>query len=166
VTEAAGNRLLALAATSNLGRVCSRAGRLADARRLLEEAFAGFREIGARDFLLETEARLAELELLEGLYEQAYGRAGAALGGVDSVLTATLHRIRGGALLRAGDPGAARGELERSLEVARSLGADYESALTLAQLARVDGSVEQAEEAAAIFERLGVLAPLPGADQV
>ena len=171
VTDAAGNRFLATLATSNLGRVAARGGRLEDARRLLQEALGGFEEIGSGGFVLETEARLAEVDLFAGEHREALTRAEATLarmeaGGASAVLAAALHRIRGGALRLAGDAEGARAALYASLALSRSLAADYETALTLSELARLDGSVEHAQEAAAILERLGVVSPKSGSDTV
>jgi tetratricopeptide (TPR) repeat protein len=169
--EASGNRLLAILATSNLGRVAARSGRLDDARRLLEEALAGFEEIGSGGFVLEAEARLAEVSLFAGAGEAALRRAEETLarteaGGAPAVLAAALHRVRGAALRMAGDLAGARLALAESLSVSRALAAGYETAQTLAELARLDGAVEHAQEAAAIFERLGVVSVDPGADTV
>jgi hypothetical protein len=82
-----------------------------------------------------------------------------------------LERIRGYALASLGKTEEARGSLNRSLELGRSVGADYEVAQTLLLAARLaertgDGSVSDLDrEADEILKRLGVIrlpeVPLP-----
>ena len=60
VWSAAGYQLGTALATSNLGRLQALAGRLAEAGALLDEARERFDAIGARGFVLETDARRAE----------------------------------------------------------------------------------------------------------
>jgi hypothetical protein len=85
-----------------------------------------------------------------------------------------LQRVRGYALLQAGDTNAAKEAFAASLESGRARDADYEVALTmvaLAQLASVEGDAPRAEqleyEGSQLLERLGVLSlpqvPLPRA---
>jgi hypothetical protein len=79
---------------------------------------------------------------------------------------AFLERLHGYALVQARRAGEAGPRFERSLELARGLGADYEVALTLEALARTRlGDPEAEAESQTIFERLGVVStprvPLP-----
>jgi class 3 adenylate cyclase/tetratricopeptide (TPR) repeat protein len=175
--EAAGYTLICHVATSNLGRLSARAGRREEARERLGAALAGFREIHAASFELETEVRLAEASLLSGDYEDAWQRAGDALaqaapGEAGAHLRALLQRLRGWALLGAGDGDGARDCLEASLAIATEAGTEYELALTLRALETVEtrsGASDRAKaiggEATALLERLGVVAtpdvPLP-----
>lgn len=150
VCDAAGNRLMSLVARANLGRAAARSGRLDEADRLLHEALAGFVEIQASGFVLETEARLAELLVQQGRFEEAYAEADGALrSGAVGALAALLHRVRADALAGAGDAAAARPEYERSLEVAETAGVQYEAALTLRALGHEYEAIE-------ILNRLGV----------
>ena len=125
--------------------------------------------------MLVTEARLAELLVLEGSSADALDHAertlerSAAFEGIFP-LGPTLHRVRGIALLQLGRFDEARAALDESLEGARKAGADYEVALVLdalVALGRLEGeNTEPAErERDAIFARLGVVAtpdvPLP-----
>ena len=161
--------------TSNLGRAAARAGRFDEAAELLDEALAEFTEIGAESFVLETQARIAELRVLRGdpaaaltVVDEADDLA-LRLGGMTAV-RAILHRVWGYALAQQGDPDLARAALEASLRLARESRAAYEEALTLEALARLaaslgdDGSTAAAA-AQVLFDRLGVVrtpaVPLP-----
>ena len=84
------------------------------------------------------------------------------IGGL-AVLQAMLHRLRGYALAQQGDLDSAGEELDESLRCARAAEAEYEVALTLEARARIrrlagdpGGADEDAVDAAAILERLGV----------
>ena len=168
VCAAARFRLVALVARSNLGRLATRAGRLDEAAALLQEALDGFREIRAANFAVEAEARLAEHALHAADHETVLRVAADALaeaeeiGGL-AVLQAMLHRLRGYALAQQGDLDSAGEELDESLRCARAAEAEYEVALTLEARARIrrlagdpGGADEDAVDAAAILERLGV----------
>jgi len=156
-------------ATSNLGRAAARGGRLDEASGLLDEALHSFREIGAKTFALETEGRIVESFVLGGHHAAALRlaadtlRRAAEVSGT-TVLQAMLHRLWGYALLQAGDADGARGRLEESLRLARSVGADYEVAMTLEALAGPAFVAEGASsgdslaEARSILQRLGVVA--------
>jgi class 3 adenylate cyclase/tetratricopeptide (TPR) repeat protein len=156
-------------ATSNLGRVAARAGRFEDAHSLFEEARAGFRRIGAEAFASETNARISECLVLEGRYKEAADLATETLANVEdsSVVAASLERLLGYAAVQARKPGdEAHAHLDRSLELGRSLEAQYEVALTLKAIADVDkGAGDERGEGERILEALGVLSvpspPLP-----
>ena len=119
--------------------------------------------------MLETEARLAERDLFAGEHESAFAKAtetlARTLGGEAVAHVRTqLERVRGAALLRAGDLTGAQECLDESLRIARSVGVDYEAALTLdvlAGLARAGGDDAGADviqaESAAVLDRLGVV---------
>jgi hypothetical protein len=73
------------------------------------------------------------------------------------LVCAFLERLHGYALVQARRTEEAAPHFERSLELARGLGADYEVALTLEALGRTGlGDPDAAAEGQAIFERLGV----------
>jgi tetratricopeptide (TPR) repeat protein len=163
-------------ATSNLGRAAARAGRPEEASELLNEALYGFREIGAKSFVLETEARVAENLIFGGHHAAALHRATDTLQGAKemsgtTVLQAVLQRLRGYALLQEGDQDEALRCLGESLRLGRSVGAEYEVAMTLQALARLAlaggraSASDDLAEARFILERLGVvstpLIPLP-----
>jgi class 3 adenylate cyclase/tetratricopeptide (TPR) repeat protein len=156
VTEPVGHRLLATVARSNLARVAAREGRCEEAAAELEQALEGFREIKAASFVVETQARIAEAHLLAAREpDRAYDLAAEALDGAReaggmAAVEAMLHRLRGYALLQAGDEAAAREPFEESLRIAEDAEADYELALTLQALGR-EG------EARPLLERLGVV---------
>ena len=168
VCSAAGYRFVATLATSNLGRAAARAGRLDEAAELLLEAHQGFQEIKAGAFVLETDARIAERDVLAGEYRQALERAteSAARAKEESapVVQAMLQRIRGYALLQAGDATGAAAAFDESARIARSASAEFELSLTLeaqARLAEHIGDAAEAEslaaKARAIFAQLGVV---------
>jgi len=161
----AGYLLMCHVATSNLGRAALRAGRLDEAAEHLEVALAGFRELHAASFQLETQARIAEQHLQAGQAEEAFARAGETLAELakaelSGALAALLERVRGSALLLAGDPAGARECLDRSLAAGRESGTAYEIALTLDVLSQAvpEGDAEPFRaESAEILERLGVV---------
>ena len=160
ITQAAGERLQTGIARANLGRAAARAGRFDEAEELLGAALETFREMHARSYALEAEARLAEVDVLRGDHPQrALARTAEALEQLESDADlAPLHgavlRTRAAAKFQLGDASEARADLEESLRIARSADALYEVALSLDLRARADGSVN--EESAEILERLGV----------
>lgn len=148
-----------------------------EAGQRLDEALRGFQDIGAAGFILETEMRVAESRIFAGDHSTAFRLATDTLERIKGtsgtpVLHAALERVRGYALLQAGDPGEAARCLEESLSLGQSVGAEYEVALTLeglARLARVGGRGSPSSylaEAESILQRLGVVStpriPLPG----
>ncbi|MEX0682882.1 MAG: adenylate/guanylate cyclase domain-containing protein [Dehalococcoidia bacterium] len=163
-------------AISNLGRLAGRRGALSQALELLREAHGRFEEIGATAFVLEADARVAESLVLSGQPDKALLTTERTLSRLvpgTEVLQAMVHRVRGYALLQSGRHEDAHAELETSLKVARTAGADYETALTLEALshaARLTGhgnATALVIEAWKIFERLDVEStprvPLPNA---
>lgn len=158
-------------ATSALGLAATRAGRLADAATLLNEALAGFRELHAESFVIETDARLAELDVSAGRDEAARARIDAALqhaerAGGEVASRAALHRLLGDIRTRGGDEVGARASFDESLRLARSISADFEVALTLQSSARLLRAVHlpddaELRESHAIQQRLGIVALPP-----
>ncbi|MDX6411263.1 MAG: hypothetical protein QOE91_779, partial [Gaiellaceae bacterium] len=177
VCTTTGYRFVATLALSNLGRAAARAGRLDEVSDLLDEAHEAFLEMKASAFVLETEARLAERDVLAGAYERALERvtetiANASATDAQPVLLALLHRLRGYALLQSGDRSLAEAALDESARVALTAQAQYELALTReaqSRLAALAGDVALADQLGAesdeILERLGVVStptvPIP-----
>jgi class 3 adenylate cyclase/tetratricopeptide (TPR) repeat protein len=167
VWRAAGFREGVGHATGNLGRVASRAGRNDEAVELLGKARTLFEDIGEERMALEMDARIAESFVFAGEGGRALPlatetlRRTEKLGGWATVST-LLHRLRGEALVQAGDTAAAREALEESLRVGRERNADYEVGLTLEAMARLaaleDDPAETtyARESAIVLRRLGV----------
>ncbi len=155
-------------ATSNLGRVAARARRFDGALVLLVEALAAFEALGSEALARETEARMAECFVLAGGFQDALEVLPAAVEAAQDtpVLCALLERLHGYALVQARRAEEAGPHLERSLELARGVDADYEVALTLEALSRTGlGAPDADAESRTILERLGVLSkplvPLP-----
>ncbi|HEX7254836.1 MAG TPA: tetratricopeptide repeat protein [Gaiellaceae bacterium] len=157
-------------ATSNLGRVAARAGRFEDAHVLLERALDEFQAIGAESFVRETRARIAECLVFAGQHGEAARLAAETLAAGDgdpSVLEAALERTLGYAAVQARrSPDEARLHFTRSLDRARTLGADYEAGLTLKAISETDPDRMDARgESERILTALGVLTtpaiPLP-----
>ena len=127
---------------SNLGRAAARAGKYDDAERLLGAALEGFRDIGAEAFVLETEARIAELLLARQRPDEALVQAESVLqraGGADAAVAATtLERIRGICLAAAQRPVEGREALIASVQKAESSGAVFELAISQWALAQVE----------------------------
>jgi predicted ATPase/class 3 adenylate cyclase len=169
VADASGHELTSQVARSNLGRAAARSGRFDEAVELLEAALHSFREMHDM-FVVETEARLAELDALRGRPRDALERATAMLreaqkaGGL-APIEALLHRVMGVAHAGLGDVESARAALDAGLAVARKAEAPYEVALTSRERARALHDAQAEQEAARIFAELGVEwvpeAPLP-----
>jgi class 3 adenylate cyclase/tetratricopeptide (TPR) repeat protein len=164
-------------ALSNLGRVASRSGRYSEADGFFAAARDEFVRIGAEGEVLEVDTRIAESYVLQGRFDEALDltedtlRRARLSDGVSSSEPALL-RIRGCALLRAGDLESAAVTLVQSLDAARRRESDYDRALALwalEELSRIDGQepILSDSEAQAILARLGVvrlpplLAPQP-----
>ena len=176
VFDSAGHRMLATLATSNLGRAAARVGDLDTALETLRRALEDFESIRAGSYVLETQARLAERAVLAGDAADALARADETLRATDAtgsgaVLRSLLFRLRGYALMQAGDLDAADESLRTSIETARADDETYEAALTLeaiAQLAALRGEDDStaADESSTLLARLGVVStppvPLPG----
>ncbi|HEY6963039.1 MAG TPA: tetratricopeptide repeat protein [Gaiellaceae bacterium] len=155
----------------NLGRLAAADGRFAEAREHLDDASDLLRSLGSESFLLEAQARRAEAYVLEGRHDEATALALDALEGMQrtgesGVRVALLERVLALAAVQARRPGDAVPHFERSLEVARDLGALYEIARTLAARAAAGlGNETDADQASSLAARLGVVAtptvPLP-----
>jgi predicted ATPase len=160
IVEAAGHQLLTGVARGNLGRLAARVGRYDEADELLSGAAEQLEEIGAAPFAVELRARHAELRGLRGDDpEDVVAAVNAAVrrleeAGVPAAVRVLLERVRGVALARAGREMEARASLGEALDVAERANADYEIALTLRAIARLDG--EESLRAQEIFARLGV----------
>jgi len=160
IVEAAGHRLLTAVARGNLGRVAARVGRYDEADELLREAADQLEEIGAAPFAVELQARRAELRGFRGDDpEQVVAAADAAVArldaaGVPAAVRVLLERVRGVALARGGRVEEAKASLDQALETAERAQADYEIALTLRAIARLDD--QESSRAQEIFTRLGV----------
>ena len=169
IADAAGQRLIAAVVRSNLGRVAARAGRFEEAEELFAEAETTLKELGAAAFVLEIQARQAEVATLRAdspqvairLAEGALGRAEKS--GATPAVRALLERIRAAAFAQREDPQGAREALALALEIAERDHIEYETALALRALAALErrsGDLEAAEGAEKtaneIFARLGV----------
>lgn len=150
--------------TSNLGRLAARAGRLDEARDALSVALDDLRAIKAENFAIETAARLAECHLYAGDAVQAMALLDEALVGLTGLggsvyLRAMLLRLKACALLQSADATAAGSTAEESLQLARTLRAEYDIALALHVLSEVreGGASDAVAEGAAILESLGVV---------
>ena len=167
--RAAQHRSLVAICRSNLGRCAARAGELTAARELLEEAVAEAGEFGESEFALDARARIVECLVFEGRHREAFAMAGDVLaqaGDADSTrpLRAMAERLLGLAEAQDRAKDRALPHLERSVELARAAGADFELAMTLRALADL-GFTDGEAEATEILERLGVVrlprVPLP-----
>ncbi len=156
-------------ATSALGLAAARSGRIAEAQELLSEALAGFCDLRAETFIVETEARLAEVAVVSmaddaaarALIESAILHAERVGGEVTS--RAGLHRLLGDVRARNGDVSGARASYEESLWLSRSISAEYEVAKTLQSYARLLRSIgvpadRELQASLAIERRLGIRA--------
>ena len=153
----------------NLGRIAARSGDFARSLSLVDQAGARFREVGAEDYLTETEIRRAETLVLQGRGEAALSVVDQVLARPQSKLPVTLgpalHRIRGYALMQQSDLRGAREALNESLALSRDRQAEHEVAFTLhamVDMARLSGQApppgleKQREDA---FTHLGIVTP-------
>jgi class 3 adenylate cyclase/tetratricopeptide (TPR) repeat protein len=143
-----------------LGRIAAYSGRFEEAQTLLEEARRAFLDIGARIEVNETEGRLAECLLLQGDGPAALGLLGKALERAEQngfERLPMLKRLYAHGLAQTGDLEGAERVLREALEAARARGMEFETALALDGLVRLDWSGERAAERDVIFERLGVV---------
>ena len=161
IADSAGHRLISAVSRGNLSRLAARSGRYSDADELLTDALATLDAIGSGPFLLEFQARRAELLILSGADPAEVGRlaeetlAQGAGQGLPPAVQALLERIRSTCFAQREDLQEARNALNRALRIAESAQADYESALALRAIASLDGARVD-ETATAIFARLGV----------
>jgi tetratricopeptide (TPR) repeat protein len=161
IADSAGHRLISAVARGNLSRLAARSGRFADADELLTSALDTLDSIGSGPFLLEFQARRAELLTLSGADPTEAGRLAeetlvlGARHGLPPAVLALLERIRGTCFARSQDLAEARKALQRALAIAENAQADYESALALRAIASLEGALAD-ETASAIFARLGV----------
>ncbi len=164
-------------ATTNLGRIATRAGRLEEGSELLEDALRRFAELGDERYAAETECRLVEAavfgsdpELALSLLADCEPRV-RRLGDVPALL-ALVTRLRGYALAQAGQRTESLASIDESERIAREGAVPYELGLTLEAKVRIGsasqgpGGPDVGEEARGLFDRLGVvktpLVPLPG----
>jgi len=168
IWRAAGYRSGAASVRCLQGRVACGEGRYDDAMALFEVSLQESQGVGGHVEVLETRARMAECQLLAGRVQEALAIAEGALEqaralGGSSLQSPLLFRVQGAALLRSGDLVGARRALEHSLTAAAVRDADFERALTLRVVARLEedpGRTLHAgagEESRAILERLGVV---------
>jgi tetratricopeptide (TPR) repeat protein len=162
VCDAAGERTLSALACANRGRAAARAGAVEEAEELLSAAHESFRELHAASFALETEARLAEADVLRGdRPRNALARTQLVIGRAEdaaemAALRANALRLQGAARLQLGELAEAHEDLAESVRVARAADALYEVALALDLQAQALGDDDAAAESAALFARLGV----------
>ena len=74
IADSAGHRLISAVSRGNLSRLAARSGRYSDADELLTDALATLDAIGSGPFLLEFQARRAELLILSGADPAEVGR--------------------------------------------------------------------------------------------
>ena len=167
VWKAAGWAAKVAIAERQLGSVAFRGSRFADALRLFESARATFAEVGAQQELVDTDGRIAECLLADGdsrgleLAEDALARCRSL--GEQSVLMPAILRVAGYARLRSDDHTGAAAAFQESLRVARDQAAQYQVALTLDALARLEGGRPAFHEAErdSILSELAVVALPP-----
>jgi tetratricopeptide (TPR) repeat protein len=165
VSGAAGYALGEGAAFDNLARLEARRGSFDAAHALFASAVAVFERIGSAAMLLEARAREVECLVFQGRHAEAIALLESLEPGGGTEMTAVLlERMRGYALCQARRPDEGRTYLEHSLALSRTVGSDYETALSLRALADTGGSGRD-EAAEQTFARLGIVnlphVPLP-----
>ena len=165
VSGAAGYALGEGAAFDNLARLEARRGSFDAAHALFASAVDVFERIGSAAMLLEARAREAECLVFQGRHAEAIALLDSLETGGGTEMTAILlERMRGYALCQARRPDEGRTYLEHALALSRTVGSDYETALSLRALADSGGSGPD-EAAEQTLARLGVVnlphVPLP-----
>ncbi|MDP9329986.1 MAG: tetratricopeptide repeat protein [Actinomycetota bacterium] len=155
-------------ATTNLGRVAARKGLFDDAERLYAEAREVFGHVGMESEVLETDARRAELLVLQGRSDEALEIADKALDSIrgegGALQEPFLLRVRGYALAQKARTAEARAAFIEGVEAGRKRESLYEVAMILDALTRLARSQEQEidpeveRERRELYERLGVIA--------
>ena len=166
--RAAGYRSGAADVKGKLARIATARGRYGEALSLFEEAIKELREVGSHADILEAQAHMTECLLLSGepdaalvMVDEALALA-KSLGGTPPQMT-ILQRVRGAALVRRGEVGAANQALEHSLDAARIRRAEYEAALTMRVMAECPGDADDRRrdqlrrEAATTMTKLGIV---------
>ncbi len=151
-----------------LGVVAARTTRGEEAAALLTGARAAFSAIGAQSDVAATDLAIVELSVNEGRGRDALEllerlEASGARGGALEPLAGARHRLLGVALLQVGEVTRGREELQAALALARAQENDYQIALALDAIDRLDGSPDGVsgrlrDEADGILARLGVTA--------
>ncbi len=167
VCKAAGYAFGEGAALNNLARLEARAGRFEEAHTLFDEAHGLFERIGSAGFELEALARQSECLVFEGRHAEAIAALEARdYEGQTGPTRILLERTLGYALHQARRPEEARTHLTESVEFARRVGSEYETAISLRALADTgNAGADVRAESDATLERLGVVfvpvVPLP-----
>jgi class 3 adenylate cyclase/tetratricopeptide (TPR) repeat protein len=167
VCKAAGYALGEGAALNNLARLEARVGRFEEAHSLFQEAHTLFERIGSARFELEAVARQSECLVFEGRHAEAIAALTTRVDDGEPGPTRILvERTLGYALHQARRRDEARQHLEASAELAREIGSEYETALSLRALADTrNADADVRAESEATLERLGVVfvppVPLP-----
>ena len=160
VMESFGYRVMVASATMELARASGFLGQLDEAVGMLESARASFDEIGSFTRSLEVRARLAEVLAFGGRCLEARQALDSAREvertGPETPLSAVIDRVELTLDVVGGDRDAALAKLDRVLQRAKRLGADYEVLVTLALAGRL-GAGEGYEDPGAIREHLGVV---------
>lgn len=175
--RSAGHGVGVALAAANKGRALGRIGEAARAQELLMEAETRFREYGATSYVLECQARRAEVSLLSGASHEAESLALAVVdaaeqGSSEPTTRVLALRVAGTARVQLSDLATALGRLEQAASEAADAGLRFERAQSLTVLAMVldqlgmEGSETLAHEASELLELLGVSetprVPLPG----
>jgi class 3 adenylate cyclase/tetratricopeptide (TPR) repeat protein len=147
-------------ATAYLGRVASRSGRGDEGEALLSDALASFTAQRAGREVQQVSSWLAEHHLLVGRWADALAAADA-LADADGASGALLQRVRGVALARLGDEGAARSALHESLRLGDEEASSFERLSTFRAVLDLWPDAEDADSnrrsAEALEEDLGVI---------
>jgi len=120
--------------------------------------------MGSTPFRLDAAAREAECFVLEGRYAEALALLEQQPDDAPPQTAILVERTTGYALHQSRRPDEGRPHLEESLRLARSVGSEYEEALSLRALADTRAAGPEArEQAESTLARLGVirLPPVP-----
>ena len=154
------------------GKAAARAGRYEEAHERFEDATARLTKLGESQEVVDVEVAVAEAYVLAGDGPAALASADEVLARADegsATLLPTLHRIRGFALLAAGDTSGARTAFETGLALGTSPVTRHEQAFLQAgsrgsrRARATPRPTACSRRASRPCESLGVVsAPLPG----
>ncbi len=166
VAAATGRGHMSAMILANRGEVLFRQGEATEARACYQRALEEFERIGAKEDIIETGRRLAELDIAAGHLAEALERtvdgARAAKDAGARREEGLLHRVAATALRLQGDLESASWFADQARTILNGLGARYElakldleSAEIEAARGRVDDARSRLEEAIATFAALG-----------
>jgi class 3 adenylate cyclase/tetratricopeptide (TPR) repeat protein len=161
VLHAAGYTMGAFSTLSGRSRVAAYRRDIREALDMQQRALAGFRSLGVDDLVIDSLARLAEINVIDGATAEALANVEEATAllvkrGDRGTAEATLHRLRSRALELDGRIDDARTASVSALQVATASGTPYDIAMAELLLGRLEGDHETETRAHHRLQAMGV----------